>query len=349
LMGLQSTNFLVLTRRLQLGRRIAIEIIGRVCSIITMLGMAWVEPSVWALVIGGLMNAVVMTFLSHVWIPGPRNRFAWEKETVNELFSFGKWVFASSGLSFLLAQMDIALLGRLVPTALLGVYSMGIIIPMLLRDVTFTVLSSVVAPIIAESNREGPEVLRKRYADVRRLTLPAILLMALGALIVAPAFFEYLYDERYWDARWISQLALIRFWFSFLQVSACLSLLSIGDGRTWAISNVFGLIGVTAGCLLGFEMAGMRGLLIGMGLGSMMSFIVPAIQVARVGMGTPSAELRYTLLGGVLTVMAILATEWSVDLVPLSDSLRLIVVGGIVLAPYGIWTGLRVLREIKLR
>ena len=61
-----------------------------------------------------------------------------------------------------------------------------------IRDITFTILSSVVAPIVAESNRDGPEILRNRYASIRRLTLPAALLAGLGALVVSPAFFEYL-------------------------------------------------------------------------------------------------------------------------------------------------------------
>ena len=349
IMGIQSTKFLVLTRRLQLGRRVSIEVIGRVSSVVTMIGIAWAQPTVWALVIGGIMNQVVITILSHVWIPGPRSRFAWDKQTVEEIFSMGKWVFASSGLSFVLAQMDVALLGRLVPAAVLGVYSMGIIIPMLLRDVAFTVLSSVVAPIVAESNREGPEALRRRYEAIRRVTLPAVLAMGLGALIVAPAFFEYLYDERYWDARWIAQLALIRFWFAYLQVASCISLLSIGDGRTWAISNVVGLVGVTTGCLVGYEMGELSGLVIGMGMGSMVSFVVPALRLLKLGVATPLAEIRYTLLGAALAGLAVAAADWSADWIPLPDSLRSLVVGALVLAPYGAWAGLRVLREFKLR
>jgi O-antigen/teichoic acid export membrane protein len=349
LLGFRSTQFLVLTRRLQLGRRVAIEMSGRIASVVTMIGMAWVDPTVWVLVIGGLINQAVITVLSHTSIPGPRARLGWDKQTVRELSSFGKWVFASSGLSFVLAQIDVAILGRLIPASLLGVYSMGIIIPMLLRDISFTVMSSVVAPVIAESHRAGPETLRARYATLRRVSLPAVLLMSLGALIVAPTFFEYLYDERYWDARWISQLALIRFWFAFLQTSACLSLLSMGDGRTWAISNVVGLISVTTGCLVGFEMGELRGLLIGIGIGSMTSFVVPAIELARRGVASPAAEIKYTLLGAGLATLVVFATNQSADWIPLGESLRFLIAGGLALTPFGLWTTLRVFRELKQR
>lgn len=349
ILGLQSTQFFVLTRNLQLGRRVAIELISRALSIAFMIALAWASPSVWALVWGGLANAVLVTILSHVWIPGPRMRLAWDKTTVDEVISLGKWVFASSGLSFALAQIDVALLGRLITKDVLGVYSMGIIIPMALRDVAFVILSSVVAPVVAESNREGPETLRKRYKAVRRLTLPAVLLMGLGALIAAPAFFEFLYDERYWDARWMAQLALIRFWFAFLQVSGCISLLSLGDGRTWVISNIVGLVFQTIGCLVGFEMGELRGLLIGMGLGSMVSFLVPAYQLWKRNVANPSAEFRYTLLGAGLVAITIAAVEVSSSWVPLGQSLRTFVVGSIVLAPYGLWSIARVYKELKLR
>lgn len=349
IMGWQSTNFLVLTRRLLLGRRVAIELIGRICSVVFMVTWAWVEPSVWALVYGGLVNVLVITILSHAWIPGPRVGFAWDRETVDEVMSLGKWVFASSGLSFVLAQIDIALLGRLVRGDVLGVYSMGIIIATLLRDTAYTVLSSVVAPVVAESNREGPEVLRNRYAALRRVTLPAALTAALGALVVSPAFFDFLYDERYQDAQWIAQLALIRFWFAYLQVHACISLLSLGDGRSWTVSNVLGLIGTTTGCLVGFELGDLRGLLIGLGIGSAAAFVQPAIELARIGVARPGPELRYTAAGIGLGTLAVVAIEASAPYVPLRDSLRSLVVGGGVLAPYAAWAALRVLREFKRR
>ena len=349
IMGLQSTQFLVLTRRLQLKRRVAIEIIGRVTALVTMIVWAWIEASVWALVVGGLMNQVAITVLSHVWIPGDRMRFAWDRQTVAEIFSLGKWVFASSGLSFVLAQMDVALLGRLVSTAELGVYSMGILIAGLLRDVSFQVANSVLAPVVAESNREGPERLRQRYRAVRRVTLPGTLLMGLGALVVSPLFFELLYDERYWDARWIAQLALIRFWFAYLQVASCMSLLSIGEGRAWAISNLIGLVGVTTGCIVGFELGELRGLLIGMGIGSMLAFLWPAYRLWRLGVATPAAEFQYSLVGAALAAAAVLASDASAAWIPLGDSWRTLIVGSAVLLPFAAFVAHRALREFRFR
>ena len=59
------------------------------------------------------------------------------------------------------------------------------------------------------------------------------------------------------------------------------------------------------------------------------------------------AEIRYTLVGAALAALAFLATEYSAGWVPLPDSLRGLIVGGLVLSPYGLWAVLRVFREFR--
>lgn len=345
--GFTSTKLLVLRRRLDLVRMVAIEFAGQCAALVIMLAIAFTYRSVWALVLGGLANQATIMILSHLAIPGRRNHLAWNAPDARLIYSIGKWVLASSGVSFLLAQIDIALLGRLIPTALLGVYSMGLIIPNLLRDVSFRLLSSVLAPVIAESNRQGQAVLRERYLATRRLTLPIALLAALGAAAVAPAFFALLYDDRYSAAGWICQLALLRFWFAYLQVSSCLTLLSIGDGRSWAVSNVVGLAGSIAGCLVGFNVAELPGLLIGMALGTGLGTLVPIYELHRIGVASPSPELRYTLLG--LLLAGVLAAENQLGAkIPIADpSLRTLIVSGATLAPFAIWAAFRVLPQVR--
>jgi O-antigen/teichoic acid export membrane protein len=349
LMGVTSTKLILLIRRLDLKRRVAIEFAGQVVALLVMIPIAFFQRSVWALVIGGLANQATIAALSHLAIAGPRNRFAWDRDASREIASFGKWVIASSGLSFVLSQLDIGLLGRLVSPAVLGVYSMGAIIPNMLRDVLFRLSNSVLAPTVAESTRESQLSLQRRYAAARRLTLPAALLLALAAAVVAPAFFGFLYDERYHDAGWITQLALLRFWFSYLQVSACLTLLSMGRAQTWVVSNLVGIAGVAAGCLLGFELAGIPGLMVGVALGMAASYVVPALELARLGVATPLLEAGFTALGAGLAALALGAGWLSGDVLPDVDpKLRTLVAGLVVLAPLALWVARRGARELRM-
>jgi O-antigen/teichoic acid export membrane protein len=349
LMGVTSTKLILLTRRLDLTRRVAIELAGQGVALLTMIAIAYHRPSVWALVIGGLTNQGTIALLSHLAIPGPRHRFAWDRDAARSIASIGKWVVASSGLSFVLGQLDIALLGRLVSPTVLGVYSMGLIIPNLLRDVSFRLSNQVLAPAIAESAREGDVTLQRRYSAARRLTLPATLLMALAAAMLAPAFFGFLYDERYRDAAWITQLGLLRFWFAYLQVSACLTLLSMGRAQTWVVSNLVGIAGVAAGCLLGFALAGLPGLIVGSALGMAASFVVPALELARLGVATPRLEAGFTVLGVCLAALALGAGRLSASVFPIGDpSLHTLGAGLVTIAPLAFWLARRGVREFRI-
>jgi O-antigen/teichoic acid export membrane protein len=351
LKGLTSTRMQLLTRHLQLGRRVGIEIAGQLIGIVPMIAWAWLLPSAWALVVGGLANQVAITVLSHVAIPGRPDRFGWDEESARSLFSFGRWVFASSTLSFLASQVDVALLGRLVPAGVLGVYSIAMIIPNLLREVLIgRIANSVMMPALAEANRRSTAELRVGYALARGMLLPVGLVAALGAAVAAPAFFAALYDERYVDAGWIAQLAMIRFWFSYLQSIGCLTLLALGDARSWAISSAVGTLGVAAGCWFGFSFAELPGLLVGAALGTALSHAVPSFELWRIGVASPLPDLGYSALALALAALAFGATHWLEARAWFGGgALATLVVGGLVVAPFGVWCARRVLRELELR
>lgn len=349
LLGLTSTKLFILTRRLELERRVAIELLSQVAALVFMVAFAWWQRSVWALVLGGLVNQASIVVLSHLWLPGPGNRFAWDAEAARELFSFGGWVFASSGLSFLANQFELALLGRLIPAGPLGVYSVGAMIPNLLRDVLGRFAMSVLGPALSETHREKGSSVPSRYAAARRVTLPGGLLLGLAAAITAPAFFHKLYDPRYADAGWIAQLALLRFWFSYLQVTGCSTLLALGDARTWVVSSAVGTVGVAAGCLLGFEIGSLSGVLVGTAIGMAASWAVPAFQLRRRGLASPLPELGYTVLGALLAVLALGAGPLLGPALGIEDaSLRTLAAGLAVVIPFGLWVARRVLGVARL-
>jgi O-antigen/teichoic acid export membrane protein len=349
LMGFTSTKLYGLTRRLELERRVAIDLLAQTAALAFMIAHATHYRSVWALVLGGLVNQAVIVLLSQVWLPGPRNRFAWDREAARELFGFGGWVFASSGLSFLANHLETALLGRLVAAGPLGVYGVGSMVPNLLRDLLGRLAMSVLAPALSEAYRKSGDSARARYADARRLTLPAGLAMGLGAAVAAPAFFGQLYDARYADAGWIAQLALLRFWFSYLQATACSTLLALGDARAWLASSAVGTVSVTAGCLLGFELAELPGLLVGTAAGMAASWAPAAWRLQRRGIASPWPELGYTALGALLAALALGAGPVLGPALGIADpGLRTLVAGSLVLSPFGLWVARRVLANLRL-
>lgn len=341
--GFTSTKVATLTRHLRPGPVLAIEVTAQAMGLVAMAVYAKLHPSVWALVIGGLVTAVIKTSLSQWALPGPTNRFRWEARARRDLASFGKWLFVSSIFTFIAMRSDVAMLGRLLPVDTLGIYSIGIMLSVVVRDVLQQIYRFSLMPALAASHRAGAGVLAENFARVRRMALPAALFAILGATLVAPAFFGLLYDERYHAAAWIAQLSMLAVWFSFLADVAGNALLAVGNSRAWAVTNGVRAVTTTAGCAIGFAIAGLPGLMVGGAVGTFSAYLVSAIQLAGIGVPTLRGDLPYTTLGLVLGGIGAFAPRMGNVADAHTLAIRSLLATVVLLVPYGLWVGRRLL------
>src|SRR5436189_270723 len=77
-------------------RLVQIELGSQLVSPVAMVGVGTLTHSIWALVLGQWLGAIVSTVLSHTALPGHRDWFAWDEEALREILRFGRWVFVSS-------------------------------------------------------------------------------------------------------------------------------------------------------------------------------------------------------------------------------------------------------------
>jgi hypothetical protein len=111
---------------------------------------------------------------------------------------------------------------------------------------------------------------------------------------------------------------------------------------------VVGLIGSTAGCLIGFHLGELPGLVIGMAIGTAFGAVVPLMELRRIGVGSPLPEIGYTALGVGLALLMWAAQSFSAQLVPIADgALRGLIASGIALMPFALWALMRVLPEVR--
>lgn len=207
--GFESTKLAISSRQLSLGKNVSISLISQICGITMMILWALVNKSVWAMVAGSLISSLVTTILSHTLFSGITNRFHWDKAAFDQIFHFGKWIFITSLLGFLLASSDRLILGGLVDAGTLGLYAIAFLMVGSLKDLLGSVIHNVGFPAFSEAFRSHPESLKKIYYKFR---LPfdvvsifsAGLLYAMGDLLV-----ELLYDDRYAAAGWILQILAI--------------------------------------------------------------------------------------------------------------------------------------------
>lgn len=195
--GFRSTKWATAYRRFEQKRIIQIELASQIAGVAVMVPIGALTGSVWALVTGGLVAALAVTVLSHVWMGGHTNGFRWDKSALRELIDFGKWIFASSFLGVLASSGDTLLLGSFVEADVLGIYVIATLIVGAVPGGLTRLFAMVALPALSETARERPERMREVYY---RMRVPAdLLLLALsGALVGAgQLLIDLLYDARY--------------------------------------------------------------------------------------------------------------------------------------------------------
>ena len=204
--GFESTKLATASRNMLLKRVTIIEIGTQVVGILFMLTWAWINRSIWALVLYPIVSGILKMVLSHTALPGENNRIEWDKDAFHEIFHFGKWIFLTSILGFLAINGDRIILGDLVDAKVLGLYSIAYLLFSSMQDVIFKVVDSVAFPVLSEIARNRPADLKKIYYKFRK-PIDILTSLALGALVASgDLIVKLLYDDRYLPASHMLQV-----------------------------------------------------------------------------------------------------------------------------------------------
>ncbi|MEM1159331.1 MAG: oligosaccharide flippase family protein [Pseudomonadota bacterium] len=125
IMGLQSTRIATASRNITLGRVTWLDMGTQAVSTVIMVALAVMWESVWALMVGLIVQHALKSLLSHVVLPGHANRLQLEREALREQFHFGKYLFISSSTSFLIENGDRIILSKFLSLASLGFYNIA--------------------------------------------------------------------------------------------------------------------------------------------------------------------------------------------------------------------------------
>jgi O-antigen/teichoic acid export membrane protein len=198
--GAESTSTSLNVRYLNYRPLVAINLVSKVLSLPITLIWAWIAPNVWSLVGGSLAAGLFQMLLSHIIVPGPRMGLDWNKEHFREIVRFGRWVMVSSVATFVSQQFDVVLLGILVPSSILGLYSIAKLLVNTGEGLLDRLSGTLALPIFGEVIRKDPRSFRNRYYRFR-LPIEVAAGLLSGALFTAGDFIvNFLYDTRYAQA-----------------------------------------------------------------------------------------------------------------------------------------------------
>jgi O-antigen/teichoic acid export membrane protein len=256
--GFHSTKRFTADRRIEPKRVVLIEIgsmlIGTAASVL----LAWHLRSVWALVFGGLVGVVVSVLCGHLLLHGHRNRLAWDADYARQIFSFGKWILASSLLYVLAMYSDKLLLGVWVTPAVLGCYAIAQSLSQVLELALGRVIGQVTGPAFAELMGHSPHRLREVYLRLR-LMFDLIFVVSAGLLFaIGPWLVGLLYDPRYALAGTILQILSFSLLFGRYAVSTN-AYLALQLPKAQALMNLVRVIAFLVGVPAAYSYFGIDG------------------------------------------------------------------------------------------
>lgn len=333
--GFNSMGIHLLNRNMSLGIFTALELLPQLAATLVMILWALWSPSVWALVTGGLASSLVRLMLSHIWNPGPRDRFGWDQECFSNLFNFGKWIFLSTLVAFLAQNLDRILLGKLLTLAELGVYSIAMTFAKVPIHVSSRLSSTVLFPLLARL-QENPQALVNACLRARQQVLWISGAVCLGFALTAPLFFSLLYDERYSAAGGISQWLALYVWSHVLVSSMDRIPLALGQPKKLFQSGLLTTLAMLL-ALPGYALLGLPGFILSMSMANLIAhgFLVAGLPEGRAPMLQQSLIITLSLLFYGLPLVLLLQDPFF-DAHPWQHALA-VVLGGVPPVLWGSW------------
>lgn len=184
--GLRNPGVVYFVKELEFHKDVAYKLSSRFVYVLVGLGVGYATRSVWALVfamLAGRVTSLVVSYLVHSYRPRPR----FDATTAGELFGYGKWIFGSEGLSFLINEGDDAFVGWALGPAALGIYQLSYRLSNAPATEITHPIQRVLFPAYSKVQDDTASLRRGFFTTVRVITLlsfPA----SIGIALIAPVF-----------------------------------------------------------------------------------------------------------------------------------------------------------------
>lgn len=253
--GFDSTARALAQKQLKVARVSLFEIGTILVAVIAQVALALITPTVWALVVGGVIYGGVSLISSFLFLPGIRHRFMIDPEMARQLLKFGRWVFFSSIIYFFAMNFDRLYFAKHISLSQLGVYGVARSLADVISLFVMRAGSSVLYPTVAAAGL-APVDLRRRLLYGRR-TLLAAAAVGVGLFLgLAPIIVGLLYDLRYNEAAVILPLLCVGVWFGILTSTNDSILMGLSRPAYPALSNAAKLATYLIGAPIAFYFSG---------------------------------------------------------------------------------------------
>ena len=304
--GFNSTSLLTLNRHLDIGKKTRFELATQLPSLIVMIIWALISPSVWSIVGGMLVGNLTKMIWSHRLVREVRNQFKWEREAAKEIFSFGKWIFVSTAMTFLASQADRMILGKLFTFEMLGIYTVALTFAEIPKQIAMRVNSQVLYPVISHYvNLERP-LMRAKILQKRKLLLMGLAVFVTFFTCFGDLMIKFLYDSRYNQAQWMMSVLALGIWPLILEATHGKSIFAIGKPLYYAFGSFLKFIYMVILIPLAYQKMGVLGAIVVVAFNDIPLYLGVNYGLIREGLSAIVQDIQATLL--LILLIAIVLT-----------------------------------------
>jgi O-antigen/teichoic acid export membrane protein len=304
-LGLGSTKVHIQNRRMVLRPAVVMDLVCYTFGLVVMIGWGLISPSVWALAAGGVSGSLMRLAWSHALLEGTPDRFGWERASASAIIRFGRWIFVSTLVTFLVRQADRLIFGAMVNLDVLAAYGVASMLAMMPQGVVAALTMKILFPVLSMFHRDG-RGMADHYKQARQPILVGCGWVLSGMVAGGPTIISILYPSGFAPAGWMLSVLSAGSWFGVMEAGNGTALLAQGKGHLMAASSVAKLIGMVILIPLGYVIAGFPGAVTGFAASEVVRYVVSTALGRRVGLRTLRQDAGHTLL-----VLASSAAGWA--------------------------------------
>jgi O-antigen/teichoic acid export membrane protein len=301
--GFNSTSLATFNRHMAVGKLTRLEIVIQIVTLTVMIFLAWMTRSIWAIVIGMVFSSLLKMVWSHRLVTDHSNRFAWNRDALKDLLSFGRWIFLSTAVTFLASQADKLMFGKLLPLEILGVYTIAFTFADLPTQVMQKINGQVIFPLISKKADQPRKVLRATILQKRWMILVVMALLLTFFIIFGDLIILILYNEKYQQAAWMLPILSLGLWPRMLYLTIGQSLIAIGKPVYSAMGNSLKFFYMIIAFPLAVQKMGALGGLIVIAFNDLPNYATISYGLWREKLNSIAQDIQATLL--LLILMAI--------------------------------------------
>lgn len=303
--GFNSIAMASAEREMALKHVTLIQISSQLVSVVITIGLAAAMQSVWSLVIGNILAAVLTCLLSHYFLTAHKHQMLWHNQSWQEMKAFGRWIMAGTFFTFIGGHGIKAIEAGLVDLQTVAFLQIATTMALSIREVVSALQSQVLFPKLSRIERETPALFKQTlHGFTSKLLFVPLLGYGLLSLLAGPII-SLLYDERYLVSHQYLALYAVAGLMAVITSMYENALLAKGRSQDSFYITLTNASLQVIGVFMGFYLAGVIGMVCGSIFAGIGAYALAAYLAAKRHIWIIKVDALYVLCAIIISVISI--------------------------------------------